>query len=218
MSGSFSAPSMFKDRLRSSIRERAAARTRLRRRRLLSVGAGLAAAAAVLLVATVSLRAPSSAVAGDEGVVAGLSEVRSPVVTESVDWHRRNVPVEVTGPHAESVGNWFSDKLPFRVRIPELGREGNLLGARLSNIQQHDAAYVVYEVSGSKLSVMVFDAGNFPIEGFGDLRSSAPRMLIDNASGFNVAVVRDGHLGYTFTSELSEDRLRRLVEIGMAPR
>ena len=40
---------------------------------------------------------------------------------------------------------------------PIPGGNVNLLGARLSNVDKRDAAYVVYEVDGSKVSVLVFD-------------------------------------------------------------
>lgn len=209
-------PTGLRERLQGRIavaaRER---RSRERRRWLVRVavgGASVVVAAAV--VGGLAWReAPTAPQV--EGQVAGLSEVGSPVVREAIDWHRRNVPVEVTGPYADVVGAWFGDKLPFAVRVPELEGGVSLLGARLGHIHQHEAAYIVYEVGGRKLSVMVFDARNFPVAGWSEGGLGPEGLLIDNASGFNVALVRDGDIGYSFTSELPEERLRELVASGM---
>ena len=160
---------------------------------------------------TTSIKAPDVRALGFE-----------PIVEESVNWHRRNIPIEVTGPSGERVSTWLKPKVDFPVRLPRFERTGreevSLLGARLSNIRDRQAAYVVYEVDGSKISVMLFD-------GHRDNGSSQPAVrpaahphsaratpAIYTAKGYNVAVIEDNGITYSITSELPPEDMARLVD------
>lgn len=140
--------------------------------------------------------------------VAGMASLNSPVITEAVDWHRRAVPIEVAGPDAAMVRDWFADKVNFAVTVPDTGRAARLLGGRLSHVGDQEAAYLLYEANGAKLSVMLFgDASSLP-----EAMRESGETFVDNSGGYNVAVhVRDG-VAYTFTSEMSEERLVQLVD------
>ena len=92
------------------------------------------------------------------------AEGPAPVVVDaSARWHARAVPVEVTGPEPDAVQAWFADKVAFPVLPPEFGSRAHLIGGRLSNVERSEAAFLVYDVEGTKLSVMVFDAGDTPM-------------------------------------------------------
>ncbi|MBH23729.1 MAG: hypothetical protein CMH57_04540 [Myxococcales bacterium] len=137
-----------------------------------------------------------------------------PIVEEAVNWHRRDLPVDVVGPSDKRVKRWFDGKVNFPVRLPRFDRERpgevNLLGARLSNVRDRQAAYVVYEANGSKLSVMVFNR-NPRIK---TIRRDVARRPIyfKNAGGYNVAVVEDNGVTYSITSELPEHEMVQLVD------
>ena len=167
-----------------------------------------AAVLAVSVSAAFALGTDDEPSALSEGEVAGQADMQSPVVAESVNWHRRNVPVEVTGPDSDTVSAWFEDKVEFPVRLPELDGRANLLGGRLSNISHSEAAFLVYEVGGEKLSVLMFDANDLAIPGFDDGGSGS---FVDNSSGYNVAVQQRDGVTYTFTSAMPESRLTQLV-------
>lgn len=216
LSGSLAAPSSLKSRLREGVRARASHERRRARRRLVvrgAVGGGVALGLALGILVLSDGAGESSEEA--RGEVAGMTAVGSPVIAQAVAWHRREIPVEVTGPVADTVRAWFDGKLPYEVDVPEIGREGNLLGARLSHIDAQPSAHIVYEVDGRKLTVMVFDAREFPLPGWA---SATDGLLIDNSSGYNVVMVQRGGLGYTFTSDVSEERLRSIVYRGLAIR
>ena len=173
---------------------------------------GLWLAAAAVLVGALSLAVwttgdrSGGAGEGTGDVVAGISSLSSPVVAESVAWHRRPVPVEVSGPSADDVRTWFSDKVSFAVRVPEFERDALLLGGRLSHVRHHEAAYLMYEVDGTKLSVMLFNADDLTLPGLSDGGT-----FVDNSDGYTVAIRRVGAVTYTFTSDLDERRLLELV-------
>lgn len=170
---------------------------------------GLAAAA--LVAVTIGMQVLHSADAEDSrAMVAGSSSFASPVVGESVAWHRKSVPVEVVGPDAQTVRRWFADKVSFAVVVPELGNAARLLGGRLSHVRQYEAAYLLYEVNGSKLSVMLFDAGDLTADS--DFRA---KTFVDNSNGYNVAIRERGGVTYTFTSDMNPEALAELVESSM---
>lgn len=172
----------------------------------------LGIAAAAVLVSVVGLRAIGTWGSDGEAtsVVAGIASFASPVVGESVAWHRRNVPVEVVGPDARSVRSWFADKVSFAVNPPAFGSSARLLGGRLSHVREYEAAYLIYEVDGSKLTTMLFNAKDIP----NDL-GLTEHTFIDNSNGYNVAIrERDGVI-YTFTTDLNVDELGVLVDTAM---
>ena len=143
-----------------------------------------------------------------EPAVAGVSSLNSPVVMEAVEWHRRAVPIEVTGPDASAVRDWFADKVDFAVSVPDLGRSVRLLGGRLGHIRHFEAAYLLYETQGTKLSVMIFGDDSMLPESVRDKSET----FVDNSGGYNVAVVARDGVTYTFTSGMDEDRLLSLVD------
>lgn len=141
-----------------------------------------------------------------------------PIVRESVSWHRRQVPIEVVGPDDARVNHWFQGKVDFRVKTPRFDRRGdgdvNLLGARLSNVREKQAAYVVYEVDGSKVSVLIFDRN----ERVPDSAARVGERGFYNAGGYNVAVVEDQGVTYSITSDLPREDHVQLVNAAFQPK
>lgn len=141
-----------------------------------------------------------------------------PVIEETVDWHRGNFPIEVTGPDATFVSQWFRSKVDFPVRTPTFGNnhEVNLLGGRLANIQNRRAAYLLYEVDGTKVSVLVFDGEGLTVPSDKIRRIGDRDVLMLDNDGYEVAMLQDNGVTYTITSELPEDSFVRLVQDSIA--
>jgi anti-sigma factor RsiW len=131
------------------------------------------------------------------------------VVDESVRWHARQVPVEVTGPNPAVVRDWFADKVSFPVLPPELSARAHLVGGRLGNVERSDAAFLLYDIDGARLSVMVFDPARAPRPRTAELQ--AGRTYIRALDGYNVAVREHEGIAYSFTSQLEEPQLAELV-------
>lgn len=179
-------------------------------RRFVQTKHWLAAAAVFALGAGFVTIVSQNSAEQSDSVVAGVASFASPVVAEAVAWHRRNVPVEVVGPDPLVVRQWFSDKVSFAVSSPDFGRSVRLLGGRLSHVRQYEAAYLMYEANGGKLSVMLFDAGEL---GTGlDLQHQT---FVDNSNGYNVAIREKDGVTYTFTSDLDAEELVSLVDRAM---
>lgn len=153
---------------------------------------------------------PAMAAVAVVGALAWTVQPFSPVVEDAISKHQRDLPIEVRG-NPDVVRAWLSNKVPFAMRLPILPPQAVLRGARLANVRDHDAAYLVYDVGGARVSVMVFDPSNVPMA-TQRLRQVGHRNLyFDGERGYNVMVYRDRDIGYAFTSDLDEDRMVQLV-------
>lgn len=138
--------------------------------------------------------------------VAPAKSGQLPVVEQTVDWHVGNYPIEVTGPDVARVTQWFRNKVDFPVRLPQFAdRQVNLLGGRIAHVQDRRAAYLLYEVDGSRMSVLVFDGEGLTIPSDKIRQVEGRDVAVLNNKGYEVAVLQDSGVTYTITSELSED-------------
>ena len=146
-----------------------------------------------------------------------LQPVESPaVVGESIRWHTRPLPVEVAGPDSQEVGSWFRDKVDFPVAPPEFSRRAHLLGGRLSNVEENEAALLVYDIDGTKLSVIMFDRNGSPVPSAHAFDGQQVPLFVDERSGMNVALHEQDGVTYTFTSDMPNDELVELVNVAFS--
>jgi anti-sigma factor (TIGR02949 family) len=139
----------------------------------------------------------------------------SPVAADAISWNRRALPVEVTGGD-DKVRAWFHDKVDFAVHPPRLPNAA-LVGARLANIRDRQAAYLVYDVRGAKVSVFVFDPGGMPLEARSRREIGNHEIYLDGERGYHVALYRDRGVGYAIASDLDEDQMIGLVSSAVQP-
>ncbi len=124
---------------------------------------------------------------------------------------QRRLPLEVTMRKPEQVEVWFDDKLDWRVPVPRLPN-AQLTGARLSNVREHEAAYISYEspaVGDSPARRM----GLFVMDDAPQAMSARPwpDVQVHSVHGFNVASWRTGDLVYELVSDLDADELRTML-------
>ena len=138
------------------------------------------------------------------------------VVASSVARHINGLPVEIASPDGDSVRSWFQGKVPFSVHAPHLP-SGQLVGARMSNLRDHDAAYLVYDVKGSKVSVFVFDPAQLDLDDGDDhLVVHGHDVYLGARSGYNVALYRDHGVGYAITGDVNQPEMLRLVSASLS--
>jgi len=160
--------------------------------------------------------APPAAAAALLGMLMWSTHPFSPVVEDAIAKHQRDLPVEVTG-RPDQVRAWFADKVGFAFRPPRLPPNSVLRGARLASLRERDAAYLVYDVDGEKVSVLVFDPHDLPLEARRTRYVGNHQVYLDGARGYHVALYRDRDVGYAFTSDMDEDRMIQLVSTAVAP-
>lgn len=164
----------------------------------------LPVAAAAGLVATVA----SSSLFRSTGV-GGMGIAWSPVAADVIAKHRRNLPIEVQG-GPQDLRRWYSDKVDFPVKPPHLPAAA-LRGGRLANVGDRQAAYLVYDKNGNKVSVFIFDPGEMRIEAQRKAVVGNREVYLDHDRGYNVALFRDHGVGYAIASELDPDEMLKLV-------
>ena len=132
------------------------------------------------------------------------------VMSDAVRFHQRELPLEVQALELPQIQSWFKGKVDFApTRIPTV-RNVNLIGARLSNVGNRQAAYMTYGTpSQRRVSLFVFDAPDLTVP---HGRRIADRdVLIANQRGYNVALWKDHEIAYSLVGDLSEQDILELV-------
>lgn len=133
------------------------------------------------------------------------------LVEQSISWHRRQLPMDVSGPSFERVRQFLQDKVPFAVRQPALNAPDlRLVGARLLNLGAQPAAYLTYQQGSRRISVFVYDPSAVPANGR-EVRVGGQRLRLRGARGYNVLMYTAGGTGYAVTADMDDQQLMRLV-------
>jgi anti-sigma factor RsiW len=145
---------------------------------------------------------------------------REQLLEEATMRFQRRLPFEVTQASHADVEQWFGDKLSYRVPVPQLPG-ATILGARLSNVREHEAAYIAYEIPASGNAPRERRMGLFVLEdSAGEIPSIRPwpQVTVRPVRGFTVASWRAGGLVYELVSDVDEPEMRRmLTEMATAP-
>ncbi len=130
---------------------------------------------------------------------------------DSIDRHQRRLPVEVSGTQPQKVQNWLQGKIDFAARIPSsLNNKASLVGARLSNVRERQAAYFVYDAPDERrLSLFAFDAPDLEVQG--GKKVDDCEVLLTNQQGYNVVIWKDKEIAYSLVSDLDEQDILELV-------
>jgi anti-sigma factor RsiW len=144
--------------------------------------------------------------------VAPAASGQLPVVEQTVDWHRNELPVEIRSSERTHVARWFRGKVDFPVRLPEFrDSRVELLGGRLAHIKDRRAANVSYKVGDSRLSVMIFHGDELKVPAARIRSIGNQDVAIYNSHGYGVALMQNHGITYAMTSDLPEKHLIDLV-------
>jgi anti-sigma factor (TIGR02949 family) len=140
-----------------------------------------------------------------------------PVFEDVVRRHEREHPPEVSG-SPQQMTSWFQRKLEFPARPVFFGDGGfgarsdvQLLGARLSNVRERDAAAFYYQVHGHRVTVMVFEPPPETFVGTDHVRMGGHDVYYRQVHGYTVPMTQLGGLTYAFTGDLDRDQMIRLA-------
>lgn len=137
------------------------------------------------------------------------------VVMDAVDKHARALPVEVT-PAGGDVEGWFRGKVDFNVRPPVFRspEAPRLVGARLANVRDRQAAYFVYggdDRPNKRMTLLVFPGGDLRLPEGKRRQVGGQDVLLANERGYNVALWRKRGILYSLVSDLDENDVLQLV-------
>jgi anti-sigma factor (TIGR02949 family) len=142
-----------------------------------------------------------------------VGTVAEPLFEDVVRRHASEYPVEVRG-SAPEVSGWFRGRLDFQARpvVFEGDSQARLVGGRLSNVREQEAAAFYYDVHGRRVTVMVFEP---PRDA---MRSGAERVQVGDRElyyrqvhGYTVPFVERDGLTYAFTGDLDSQSMIQLA-------
>jgi anti-sigma factor RsiW len=185
-----------------------AAHERKRRHATGFVLAGAALAGAILITGRQTTTTPS------DMQVAGAGMFPS-VLEDIASRHARDLPVEVRASQPDQVENFFRGRLDIPVRpVAFRGVHAQLVGARISNVRDHMAAALFYDVAGRRVTVFVFDASLLPKQPAGPVFRTMVNnqpVFVGNAHGYTVAFSEHDGVGYAVASDLPPQDTIRIV-------
>lgn len=181
----------------------------------------LAGAAAVLMAASFALSPSAAELAAEAPAVlpkgARDASIQSattiPIFEDVLRVHANDLPADVGGTQPQEVTRWFRNKVSFPVRPARFERrDARLLGARLSNVREQQAAALYYDVGGNRVTVVVFGQPDRRMhDGLSRARFLGREVRYRQVRGYTVPVREQEGLTYAFTGDLDRQSLLQLA-------
>ncbi len=129
----------------------------------------------------------------------------SHIASELVDLHVSTLasaaPVDVVSTDRHTVKPWFAGRIPFTFNLPELqGSPFELVGGRVSYLEQSPGAELIFRVRKHQISVFIFQERAVP--------SDLPASL--DARSFHIESWKQGELRYFAVGDANPEDLRTL--------
>ncbi|MCK6552063.1 zf-HC2 domain-containing protein [Myxococcota bacterium] len=142
-----------------------------------------------------------------------------PLVPEdAVLRHTVNLPPEVRADadDVRLVERFLSKNLRYPVEVPRFASTNpnvRLVGARLSNLDEREAAYVMYDHRGAKISLFAFPKpARFSVpDSFREVQAGHRSVLVGQRRGYNVVAWEDGDVVYSLVSDVDPRELVSLA-------
>lgn len=173
-------------------------------------GGAAAVAAAVLFFAGNGMQSgvTSAGVSANGG---GGGPVR-PMIEDVVRLHSNALPADVSAESAQQVPAFFRGRVAFPVRAALFDRRDvRFLGARYANVAAQGAVALYYDVGGSRVTVVVYEAPHDASAGVRRVRLGQREMLYHDVHGHAVPVRSQGDIQYAFTGDLDRHALLELA-------
>jgi anti-sigma factor RsiW len=132
------------------------------------------------------------------------------IVSELADLHvstlASSTPVDVVSSDRHTVKPWFAGKIPFTFDLPELqGSPFELVGGRVSYLEQSPGAQLIFRVRQHQISVFIFQERATP-EGF-------PNVGPVDARSFHLETWTHNHLRYFVIGDAAPEDIQALSKL-----
>jgi len=211
-----SAPDSFRSRIKATIdRSSAISLSEFRVRSMVQPMLGLAAAAALFLFFNLySNRADNTS----PQAVVNQSNMILPVFEDVVRRHSVDLPTEIKAEESDKLVSWFRGKVRFPVHLVKFAEpQVNFVGARLSHVQDRQAATLYYNVNGQRLTMVVFEPSTPLVQGAHHITVGGRVLYYRDVYGYTVPVIQRNGVAYAFTSDLDRSSLLKVVASARIP-
>lgn len=140
------------------------------------------------------------------------------VYEETVERHSRNLPPEVRPVDDDAeVARFLKANLRYPVSVPRIAQRDmpvRLVGARLSNIDDRDAAYMMYDHRGAKLSLFAYPDHPGALraaDGFERRVVGGRELYVGKQRGYSVVSWKEHGLLYSLVSDVDPAELVHLA-------
>ena len=123
---------------------------------------------------------------------------------------RGQLPLEIVSEAPQRISNWFNDKLPFSVKLPNYQESSGqdklykLEGARLVGYKQDYAAYVAYQMQRRPISLVITSNAVARPSGGREIVAKGLTFHFDSINELKVLTWSDRGLTYALVSDLEE--------------
>lgn len=175
-------------------------------RRWLSQHAARAACAAVILGAAVAYIVTQHGYVGD-----GHSGFVRLVVSDFEHFLEENRPIHFASSNADAISRWLLEQTNLEVVLPRVeGPNCRLLGARKCTIADRPAAFVVYEMDETPISLLAIASGSEGLQHMNQVESNGRIFWMDRLEDTSVLAYRQNNLVYAVVSKLAPPELINL--------
>ncbi|MBI3949813.1 MAG: hypothetical protein HY314_05105 [Acidobacteria bacterium] len=132
----------------------------------------------------------------------------------AVETHQRYVrgqlPLEIQSHSPEEISHWFTDKVPFNLKLPNYPKLPNqpkpyeLQGARLIGFKRDYAAYISYHLRQRPISLLITSATSAQPAGGEEIDWQGLQFHFDAINGWKVLTWSDNGLTYALVSDFEE--------------
>lgn len=179
-------------------------RGRTHRIRLLATGV---AAALLFGGIVISVKPPKTAATNSVTPMADL------LVADFDHFLKKGQPLQIRSQDRDTVSDWFREHLRFTVLLPENnGGHCKLIGGRTCRIGGREAAFAMYEMEKTPVSLVVVAVYPDDLAGMTLVSSGGRDHWVDRCQGHTVVAQRRGDLLYAAISTLPVSQLLHLLE------
>ncbi len=184
-------------------RVRRALQTMDRGRRLQDAARWLAAPLAAAALAVLILWGPSLQVRQPQ-----VSPLLADLVGKHLMFAQIEAPAEITTSDRQAVAGWFGQRVRFEVPVPDFTPSGiRFLGGRLSELEDQEVAYLLYEKGRNLISLFAFTRQGHVLPGGERVSYGGRSFLVSQYRGAEVVFWTDREMAFALVSTLPRDAL-----------
>ncbi|MCP6720520.1 MAG: hypothetical protein KJI72_04355 [Patescibacteria group bacterium] len=179
-------------------------KTSVEPRRLVLRRTFLAACAAVIVAVCIA----SHFVMQYAGDTKNHSEFVNLVVGDFKHFLQEGQPIHFASSNANAASDWLMRQTDLEVIIPSVnGTNCKLIGARKCEIQGDPAAFVVYEMHGTPISLLALTGRSDSLKQMDQIEYNGRIHWVDHFKDISVVAYRQNNLIYTMVSKLDKHEL-----------